>query len=137
MQMFGVGVTAVIAALAAGGAAGRGGDSRGTSLWAPSQHAVFQQMALQASAAMEHFLAQQQQQAGSPLELLLLYLATCSDVFSRPGGPQQLAGLVGAGGAGGSLLLPALHRPWQQLGWQELWRAALDPQLRQAPPRPS
>ena len=31
----------------------------------------------------------------------------------------------------GGGLLPPLHRPWQ-LGWRELWAAALNPQLRQA-----
>ena len=107
------------------------------SLWAPSQHAVFQQLTARAAAALHHFLQQQQQhgacgaaESASPLELLLLWLATCSDIFSRPSGSTGSLLLADPAAVGGGLL-PPLHRPWQ-LGWRELWAAALNPQLRQA-----
>jgi hypothetical protein len=105
------------------------------SLWAPSQHVVFQQLTAQAAAALHHFLQQQERASGaaewaSPLELLLLWLATCSDIFNRPSGCTGSLLLADPAAAGGGLL-PPLHRPWQ-LGWRELWAAALNPQLRQA-----
>lgn len=114
-------------------AALRGGTSG--SLWAPSRHAVFQHLSAQAAQALQHFktaaAAKRPETAGaSAFELLLLWLATCGDVFSRPpaaGGPLLLADPAAAGQG----LLPPLHRPWG-LGWRELWQAALNPQLRQA-----
>lgn len=114
-------------------AALRGGA--GGSLWAPSQHAVFQHLTLLAAQALQHFraaaaAAQPEVAGASALELLLLWLATCGDVFSRSpsaGGPLLLADPAAAGQG----LLPPLRRPWQ-LGWQALWQAALNPQLREA-----
>lgn len=104
------------------------------SLWAPSQHAVFQQLAGQAGGALEHFLqrAQQGQATASPLEMLLLWLATCGDLFSQPAGGTsgglQLAGTAAARGG----LLP-MRRPCD-LECEQLWAAALNPHLRRAEP---
>ena len=133
-----VGVLSVAEADAAtsGSSSGSGGDSdSGGSLWAPSRHAVFRHLSAQAAAALQHFLALRQQQAGggggaSALELLLLWLATCSDVFTRPSAASGSLLLADPAAVGGGLL-PPLQRPWQ-LGWEQLWQAALNPQLRQA-----
>jgi hypothetical protein len=100
------------------------------SLWAMSQHAVFQQLTRLATAALRHYLQQKQQSQGaSALELLLLWLATHSDLFSRQTSSSSSLLLADAGAAG-SGLLPPLKRP-VQLSWQELWQAALNPHLRQ------
>ncbi|PRW56514.1 mediator of RNA polymerase II transcription subunit 27 [Chlorella sorokiniana] len=128
----------VLSAAEADTATSGGGSSGSTiSLWAPSQHEVYRQLSAQAAAALQHFLAQQQQQqqagsmgAASPLELLLLWLVTCSDVFTRPSTSSGTLLLADPAAVGGGLL-PPLHRPWQ-LGWDQLWQAALNPRLRQA-----
>lgn len=133
-----VGVLSVAEADAATSSSGGGGVSSssgsGASLWAPSQHAVFRHLSAQADAALQHFLAQRQQagSAGgaSPLETLLLWLATCSDVFTRPSSTSGSLLLADPAAAGGGLL-PPLHRPWQ-LSWEQLWQAAVNPRLRQA-----
>ena len=107
--------------------------SSSSSLWAPSQHAVFQQLSGLAGAAIRHYLQQQQQQGmaqGSALELLLLWLATHSDLFTRRSSSSGTLLLADPAGPGGGLL-PPLRRP-VQLSWQELWQAALNPHLRQA-----
>lgn len=106
-----------------------------SSLWAPSRHAVFQHLTAQAAQALQHFKAaaaagQPEAAGASALELLLLWLATCGDAFSRSpgaGGPLLLADPAAAGQG----LLPPLRRPWQ-LSWQALWQAALNPRLREA-----
>lgn len=118
---------------AAEAAAALDGSARG-SLWAPSQHALHLQLAAQATEALRHFRAAAAQQEGaagaSALELLLLWLATCGDIFSRRATASGSL-LLADPAAAGEGLLPPLRRPWQ-LGWQALWQAALNPQLRQA-----
>lgn len=103
-------------------------------LWAPSQHAVFQRLSDHAASALEHFLqqAQQGQAAASPLEMLLLWLATCGDLFGQPGGGTAGGLLPADTAAAGSGLLP-LRRPCK-LGWEQLWAAALNPHLRRTEP---
>lgn len=124
-----VAVLSAAEADAATSASGSGGGS----LWAPSRHAIFQLLSTQAAAALQHLMAQQQQGAAqaSALELLLLWLATCGDVFSRCSASSGGALLLADPAAPGGGLLPPLHLPWQ-LGWAELWHAALNPQLRRA-----
>lgn len=128
-----VGVLSIAEAAAATGGSG-GPDA---SLWAPSRHAVYQTMSSQASAALQHFVQeqpppqQQQQGSASALELQLLWLCTCSDVFSRKSGTSGLLLQADPAAPGGGLL-PPLHRPWQGLGWAQLWQAALNPKLRRA-----
>ena len=122
---------------AAATAAGSGDPLSGSSvsLWAPSRHAVFQQLSAQAAAALEHFLQQSSNCGGgaaaSALELLLLWLATCGDVFTRRAAASD-ALLLADPAAGGAGLLPPLRRPYEGLGWEALWAAALNPQLRSA-----
>lgn len=108
--------------------------SGSSSLWAPSQHAVFQQLSVLAAAAMQSYITQQalqqgQQQEPSALELLLLWLATHSDMFSRHSPASGSLLPLDPGASHG--LLPPLLRP-VLLDWHELWQAALNPQLRQA-----
>eukprot|EP00887_Chlorella_sp_A99_P007030 scaffold2.g7030.t1 len=108
--------------------------------WGVSQHAVFQRATATAAAALRHFAAgaaggavQQGPQggppgdgAGSPLELLLLWLATYSDLFTRP---SSATGRLLAADARQAGLLPPSFRPYK-LGWAQLWAAALDPTQR-------
>ncbi len=140
LQPLRVGVLSAAQADAAISGSSSNSSSGMASLWGPSQHAVYRHLSAQAAAALQHFLAQQQQQqqqqlagsggAASPLELLLLWLVTASDVFTRPSTSSGSLLLADPAAAGGGLL-PPLHRPWQ-LGWEQLWQAALNPQLRQA-----
>lgn len=127
-------------ALSGGGTDGSSGcallGASTRSLWAPSQHSVFQRLSGQAAAALEHFpqqaqRAQQVQAAASPLEMLLLWLATCGNLF-EPGGTTGGSLLLADTAAAVSGMLP-LRRPYQ-LGWEQLWAAALNPHLRQAEP---
>ncbi|KAI7845033.1 hypothetical protein COHA_001399 [Chlorella ohadii] len=139
LQPLRVGVLSAAQADAAISGSSSNSSSGMASLWGPSQHAVYRHLSAQAAAALQHFLAQQQQQqqqlagsggAASPLELLLLWLVTASDVFTRPSTSSGSLLVADPAAAGGGLL-PPLHRPWQ-LGWEQLWQAALNPQLRQA-----
>ena len=133
----------VLSAAEADTAISGSGSSSGSmvSLWAPSQHEVYRQLSAQAAGALQHYLAQQQQQqqqqqlvgsmgAASPLERLLLWLITCSDVFTRPSSTSGSLLLADPAAVGGGLL-PPLHHPWQ-LSWEQLWQAALNPRLRRA-----
>lgn len=120
----------VLSAAEAAAALCGGGGSSGSSLWAPSQHAVHRHLAAQAAAALQHFGAQPQRGSGSSastLELLLLWLAGDAFCPAATDGALLLADPAAAGGG----LLPPLRRR-TDLSWHELWQAALNPELRRA-----
>ena len=109
-----------------------------SSPWATSQHVVFDRVSAACSAALHHFARtqaaaptpQQQGRPGSsPLELLLVWLATYSDLFTRSSSASGCLLAPDEEGSGG--LLPPVWRPYQ-LGWRDLWAAAQDPGLRTA-----
>ncbi|GAB4814677.1 hypothetical protein N2152v2_001723 [Parachlorella kessleri] len=109
--------------------------------WCPSGHLVFRRASEVAAAALRHFTdacgeeglgnnegQPGQHEKGPPLELLLLWLATYSDLFSRP--CSATGALLSADPQNGTLL-PPVYRPYRLL-WTQLRAAAADPSQRVA-----